>query len=92
MTTYTPGPWVPIRTPESTYFDYQIRIGRDRVGVYSEADSRLIAAAPDLLEALIAMENEKTEYMTRNHLGDPSKEATNKMARDAIAKAIGDPS
>ena len=51
------------------------------------ANARLIAAAPELLEALIAMEREKSEYMIRNNLGDPALERTNKLARAAIAKA-----
>lgn len=57
----------------------------------SLANARLIAAAPELLEALIAMEREKSDYMRLNHLGDPSNETTNKMARAAIAKAQGAP-
>jgi hypothetical protein len=43
----------------------------------------------DLLETLIEMEREKAEYMTRNNLGDPAKEHTNKKARAAISKALG---
>ena len=57
-----------------------------------EANARLIAAAPELLEALIAMEKEKSDYMTINKLGDPAKETTNKIARAAIAKATGEQS
>lgn len=53
------------------------------------ADARLIAAAPDLLAALIEMEAEKADYMRRNNLGDPATEHTNKLARAAIAKATG---
>lgn len=53
-------------------------------------DARLIAAAPELLEALIAMEAEKSDYMIRNKLGNPAAEHTNKMARAAIAKATGE--
>lgn len=52
-------------------------------------NARLIAAAPDLLAALIQMEKEKAEYMRINKLGDPAKEHTNKVARAAIAKAAG---
>lgn len=51
------------------------------------ADAALIAAAPDLLEALIEMEREKSDYMLRNNLGNPAGETTNRMARAAIAKA-----
>lgn len=58
-------------------------------GPITQANAHLISAAPDLLEALIAMEQEKSDYMTRNALGDPSVETTNKMARAAIAKAKG---
>lgn len=54
------------------------------------AQARLIAAAPDLLEALIAMEAEKANYMLINKLGDPAGETTNRMARAAIAKATGE--
>ena len=56
---------------------------------YGDANARLIAAAPDLLEALKIMEAEKSDYMTRNKLGDPAVEHTNRMARAAIAKAEG---
>jgi hypothetical protein len=52
------------------------------------ANARLIAAAPDLYEALKVMEAEKSDYMRINNLGDPAKEHTNKMARAALAKAV----
>lgn len=55
----------------------------------SDADKALIEAAPELLAALIEMEREKSDYMTRNKLGDPAVEHTNKAARAAIAKATG---
>lgn len=57
--------------------------------VQQKADARLLAAAPELLEALVLMEKEKSDYMVKNNLGDPSKEYTNKIARAAIAKATG---
>ena len=94
---HTPGPW---RVDEggtemggkfsiNTASQYVAEtIGGFEDGV-QEANAMLIAAAPDLLEALIAMESEKSDYMTRNYLGDPAKEHTNKMARAAIAKATG---
>jgi hypothetical protein len=58
----------------------------------SEANARLIAAAPALLEALQAMVDEQVEYMTINHLGDPEKQHNIKRARAAIALAQGEQS
>ena len=49
----------------------------------------LIAAAPDLLEALTVLVEEKADYMRRNNLGDPEREPATKKARAAIAKATG---
>lgn len=58
--------------------------------VFDEHDARLFAASKDLLLALIAMEQEKSNYMQINNLGDPANETTNKFARAAIAKALGE--
>ncbi len=43
----------------------------------------------ELLEALVLMEREKSDYMIENKLGDPANETTNKLARKAIARATG---
>lgn len=51
-TAHTPGPWSMRATPESSNHDFAVDIGRDYVGLFVEADARLIAAAPELLEAL----------------------------------------
>ncbi|WP_426779794.1 hypothetical protein [Pseudomonas aeruginosa] len=91
MRKHTPGPW---------QWNHG-RLLHNVAGEYSETildieeeawrptddDAKLIAAAPELLGALIAMEREKSDYMTRNNLGDPALERTNKLARAAIAKA-----
>ena len=53
-TTHTPGPWRYMATPASGYTDWGVKIGRDTIGVYIEADARLIASAPDLLELVEA--------------------------------------
>lgn len=57
--------------------------------VEAVANAHLIAAAPELLEALKEMLAEKDDYMRRNKLGDPLRETVSKMARAAIAKAEG---
>lgn len=49
---FTPGPWTIRETPESDYTDFAIHIGPDYIGVYKESDAHLIAAAPELYEAL----------------------------------------
>lgn len=87
---YTPGPWVAqedgyavrseewlIGTPD----------GRpDEVAVCSKRDAALIAAAPDLLEALIAITNQL------ERIGDTREHKDGAFIRDAraaIAKATG---
>ncbi len=97
MSKHKPGPWfVNGRESYTKYIEARIgggllqevaACGPTEQQEQQEANARLIAAAPDLLEALIAMEREKSDYMTRNNLGDPAIETTNKLARAAIAKA-----
>lgn len=55
----------------------------------AEANARLIAAAPELLEVLKAYVAWEVEYMTINNLGDPEKQHNVKWARAVIAKATG---
>ena len=101
---HTPGPWT--LTGSGGQWESRLSIRADKWGCIAQigvdpqmphwdgpqrANARLIAAAPELLEALIAMEREKSDYMRLNHLGDPSNETTNKLARAAIAKAQGEP-
>ena len=54
--------------------------GNGVIGTYREANARLIAAAPDLLEALVALVNHKDDLMP-SRLWD--------AARAAIARADG---
>lgn len=80
----------PITTQDGTVIALVVASGdayfdEDRVS----DNARLIAAAPDLLEALKKLLEEKDDYMRRNNLGDPMKESVSKIARAAIAKAEG---
>ena len=53
------------------------------------ANAHLIAAAPDLLEALKLLYEGNAEYIRLNHLGEVHHNRSMQMARDAIAKAEG---
>ncbi|HHQ2810296.1 TPA: hypothetical protein ACSPM7_005438 [Pseudomonas aeruginosa] len=56
MSKHTPGPWVALKAEQSVHEqDYYIASERGVVGywVLTEADARLIAAAPELLDALV---------------------------------------
>ena len=99
-TTYTPGPWRYMATPASGYTDWGVKIGRDTIGVYVEADARLIAAAPetaaernrlktinaDLLAAL-----EDLQALIRRDIGPKFADAMPQClrARDLIVRARG---
>lgn len=88
---FTPGPWVAncflIVAPDAfgpnsgMYGGLEIAhtgmIGRNKPGEQAEADARLIAAAPELLAACVAM---------RKTMHSPDS-AESKMADEAIAKA-----
>lgn len=80
---HTPGPWVTngYRSPTSgaiTVFNRPFGLGDIAEVLGSEADARLIAAAPELLEAL-------------QNLVDPERDLLDDLvvARKAIAKATG---
>lgn len=79
--THTPGPWAIKQGTRIEAADGTTVAAIDRFIPPSGADAALIAAAPELLAALIAMiEMERSE---KNRL------ATLKLARAAIAKATG---
>lgn len=101
MSEHTPGPWE-IERGADEFLSYGCHVGpavllfaRHPMGARCEADARLIAAAPDLLEALKDIE----EYGVRRREshGDTLEkrlmdtvEDIKEMARAAIAKATGD--
>ncbi len=90
---HTPGPWV----AEGRKPNMIVVFAGETPGMRpspcmlmdgnQEANARLIAAAPTMLEALKAMTEEWVDYMTINHLGDPWAKHNMKLARAAIAKA-----
>ena len=61
-TTHTPSPWIVSHDPDGTSDDYCIGVpdGKvDQIAVCSKRDAALIAAAPDMYEAL----NVARDYM-----------------------------
>ena len=86
---HTPGPWEVVRLsgvggPCAIRMAYKPPSGRTFYGVqaiYLDADARLIAAAPELLEAL--------KHCLLEHGGYTIKGETERIARAAIAKAEG---
>lgn len=81
---HTPGPWQVRETPESSNQSFVVQVGRCRVSVSTDndlADATLIAAAPDLLEALRKMLD---RYAEDEWLDSP----IDAEARAAIAKAV----
>ncbi|HEX6215270.1 MAG TPA: hypothetical protein VFZ38_10650 [Vicinamibacterales bacterium] len=103
MSGFTPGPWwvkngptlypgsniptsLQIVTNEATYVVASISVdGHNRIDL---ADARLIAAAPELLEALILLEHEMVESGNAHSTDYGWKPAIEKT-RAAIAKATG---
>jgi hypothetical protein len=95
--THTPGPWGYVPSPPFGGFEIapaaDIERGdwsREVAATYrgNEADARLIAAAPDLLDALEECEGYFTGHATVCRVG-PVGRAILDRARAAIAKAEG---
>lgn len=88
---HTPGPWrIGVRQPNSDKFIYGANGGEvancDRLINFADenlANARLIASAPELLEALVGM----LEWARRVNGPNPGPEIRN--AHAAIAKATG---
>jgi hypothetical protein len=93
MSKHTPGPWTAtsrrVTAPET-----EDRLGLD-VHIYggngqdNAANARLIAAAPDLLEALKMGYADTMDYIQLNKLGAENNHWL-VLARAAIAKATGE--
>lgn len=93
---HTPGPWMV--SPVSTYvvcpvsnpkFGICITNDEDESTPQDGANARLIAAAPELLDALRILYEETADYIRINNLGDVHHNRSMQFARDAIAKAEG---
>ena len=83
-----PQQWTYRATPESEFFDFAVKVGADHIGVYTETQARLIAAAPDLLDALKELFGAEMEKCMRWD-GKADQLGAIRKARAAIAKAEG---
>lgn len=97
-TKHTPGPWhlttyAPTTLDQVTYYGVGAPNSRTTIaGPLNEADARLIAAAPELLEALIDLTERLASYLkpAPHETYIPNYEPlVLRQARTAIAKATG---
>jgi hypothetical protein len=88
MNKHTPGPWW-FSAAEEGY--YVAGVGdKELTNLIQKEDARLIAAAPELLEALKMSYAETMEYIKTNHLSGAENNSWLVLARAAIAKATGE--
>jgi len=90
-TKHTPGPWNYEKIEDSTLHyilgkDGEVLVGRTSYALKSEANAKLIASAPDLLEALMSLlyKNEFGAYM----IGQKGDTQVSELVYNAIKKAI----
>jgi len=89
-TKHTPGPWKAYESADAGWFDIESEGGLDVLGYEGcakEANARLIAAAPDLIEALDTLTLVVGMTPMKGNL-EALQEAQD-MARAAIKKATG---
>ena len=80
---YTPGPWLVMGNQRNGHFDYVLPMSENKE---FQANVRLIAAAPELLEALKAMHK---HFITEaEHIGE-REEVLEAMSMKAITLAEG---
>jgi len=92
IASHAPGPWT-VRNRTVSFIDHGKRYAIARVsnsplitGESHEANARLIAAAPDLLAALIAFRDEGAGFVGWH----PNYERAIELAQSAIAAAVTD--
>lgn len=84
-TTHTPGPWYLNIDTVHIRKGVNIQPVTHHMDAQGMADARLIAAAPNLLEALQTLTNMAESFAEELHAGHPDVVT----AREAIAKATG---
>lgn len=93
MSGYTPGPWIATPDPHGTADDYCIGVAGgkiDQVAVCSERDARLIAAAPELAEALKGILEAAPDFASHIAAIDKARAALDVAIDEARAGNGGD--
>ena len=96
--THTPGPWLSatdsrghpshVAAEIGAVCNFGTAVRRMRAIDETQANSRLIAAAPDLLTALQMLHDETADYIRLNNLGGMNNQSM-QLARAALARAVG---
>ena len=81
--THTPGPWTLQPIGDETECNV-LGAGRELIATVSDNDAPLIAAAPNLLSALVSLEQAYSNKHSPQH-----RESCLAQARNAISKATG---
>ncbi len=102
MSKFTPGPWVRDgRMVEATNSEKETIMACEVYGpelghwdqeaqVAAEANAQLIAAAPDLLDALVYLANWMEELIGFENETDPEYQEAMKQIDEAITRATGE--
>ncbi len=90
---HTPGPWTFVQGGSGNFPTWNVRVGSNLITLpfassmdTLDADARLIAAAPDLLEALKEIE----PILARMYGPQAANLPPMQLVRSAIAKATGE--
>jgi len=86
---HTPGPWHQLPGNNIVIESQSGNVALCNLARNSDADARLIAAAPELLEALNGLYEDQLDYIRINNLSGAENNHWMKAAKAAIAKAVG---
>jgi hypothetical protein len=91
QTIYTPGPWTATSFENGAWWviDGPLPAGANVADAFSEIDARLIAAAPDLLEALLSIWQRPCDVSNRGAWVKWAKDTADAAIEKATGEALG---
>lgn len=85
---HTPAPWVLVKSPKTNWYDLRIvEAGWSFGGIYgenAEANARLIAAAPEMLNRLLSCYISSKSLLEKEALKDTIEKATGLKIEEVI--------